>query len=311
LSDEKSSFEYKKKRSRILYLITALIIVVFVAYGLATWFIFRGSQDRLVEKSKEKLIETEAENINSAADYIVELLLPLFTEAMGDMTDEEFAMSVMNQEVIEAQRLMAVEIEKMMEAGLLGLDEIIYVLLPDVLITEPLVILSSDESLIYAWEVPEHLLEGAYEGTTYYYTEEGIPELDLQGKYLITIQYIESDTGSDSVVYTVKNMEEKVAVLDDFFSHEQGNINLVLGLVIFGSIIVVILITFFILSYMIRRRITDPVDELVAAAEQVNVGNLDVEIAVHEGGDFEGLERAFKQMVDSWREYIDKSIGEE
>ena len=309
MSNEKSYS--KSKRSRILYLITALIIVVFIAYGLVSWFIFRGSQDRLVEKSKEKLIESEAENINSAADYIVELLLPLFEETMGGMTDEEFAMSVMNREVIEAQRIMADEIEKMMEAGLLGLDEIIYVILPGTLITEPLVILSSNESLIYAWEVPEYLLEGAYEGTTYFYTEEGIPELGLQGKYLITIEYIENDTGSDSVVYTIKNMEDKVAVISDFFSDEQGKINLIMGLVIFGSIIVIILIAFFVLSYMIRRRITDPVDQLAAAAEQINEGNLDVEIKVHEGGEFEGLERAFKQMVDSWREYIDKSVGEE
>jgi nitrogen fixation/metabolism regulation signal transduction histidine kinase len=84
-----------------------------------------------------------------------------------------------------------------------------------------------------------------------------------------------------------------------------------MGLVIFGSIIVVILITFFVLSYMIRKRITDPVDQLAAAAEQVNEGNLDVEITVHEGGEFEGLERAFKQMVESWQKYIDKSLGEE
>ena len=142
------------------------------------------------------------------------------------------------------------------------------------------------------------------------YTEEGVPELDLQGKYLVTIEYIESDTGSDSVVYTVKNMEEKVAVLDDFFSDEQSNINLIMGLVIFGSIIVIILISFFVLSYMIRRRITEPVDELAAAADQINEGNLDVDIVVHDGGEFEGLERAFKQMVESWREYIDKSVGE-
>ena len=70
-------------------------------------------------------------------------------------------------------------------------------------------------------------------------------------------------------------------------------------------------ISFFVLSYMIRRRITEPVDQLAAAAEQINEGNLDVDIAVHEGGEFEGLERAFKQMVDSWRTYIDKSVGEE
>lgn len=308
MNDKKSSS--KSKRSRILYLITALIIVVFVAFGLVTWFIYRGSQDRLVEKSKEKLIETEAENINSAADYIVELLLPLFEEAMGDMTSEEFAMSVMNREVIEAQRIIAEEIDKMMEAGLLGLDEIIYVLVPEGLITEPLVLLASDESLIYAWEVPEYLLEAVYEGTPYIYTEEGIPELDLQGKYLTTIEGIESEEGPDSAVYTVKNMEEEVAALDDFFSDEQSTLNLIMGLVIFGSILLVILITFFVLSYMIRKRITDPVDELVVAAEQVNEGNLDVDIAVHEGGEFEELERAFKEMVESFRRIIDQSVGE-
>lgn len=311
MNDVKLSPKYKSKRSRILYLITALIIVVFVAYGLVTWFIYRGSQDRLVEKSKDKLIQTEAENINSAANYIVELLLPRFEEAMGDMTSEEFAMSVMNREVIEAQRVVSEEIDKMMEAGLLGLDEIIYVLLPEGLITEPLVLLSSDESLIYTWEVPEHLLEDVYEGKTYFYSEEGIPELDLQGKYLITIEYIESEVGPDSAVFTVKNMEGKVAEIDSFFSDEQGRINLVVGLVIFGSILVVILITFFILSFLICKRITEPIDELAAAAERVNQGDLEVEITVHEGGEFEGLERAFKQMVESFRRIIAKSVGEE
>jgi len=40
-------------------------------------------------------------------------------------------------------------------------------------------------------------------------------------------------------------------------------------------------------------------------------GNLDVDVEVHKGGDFENLERAFKEMVDSIRKYIAKSTGEE
>jgi len=70
-------------------------------------------------------------------------------------------------------------------------------------------------------------------------------------------------------------------------------------------------ISFFVLSYLIRRRITEPIDELAAAAEEVVQGNLEVEVKVHEGGEFEGLERAFKEMVESFRKYIARSTGEE
>ena len=40
-------------------------------------------------------------------------------------------------------------------------------------------------------------------------------------------------------------------------------------------------------------------------------GNLDIDIVVHQGGEFEGLETAFKEMVESFRVYIARSIGED
>ncbi len=43
---------------------------------------------------------------------------------------------------------------------------------------------------------------------------------------------------------------------------------------------------------------------------EVMTGNLDVDVKVHEGGDFEGLEYAFKEMVESFRKYIAKSIDD-
>jgi len=61
----------------------------------------------------------------------------------------------------------------------------------------------------------------------------------------------------------------------------------------------------------IGKRITRPIDELSAAAEEVMEGNLDVEIEVRRGEEFEGLKRAFKDMVESFRRYIAKSVGEE
>jgi nitrogen fixation/metabolism regulation signal transduction histidine kinase len=106
-------------------------------------------------------------------------------------------------------------------------------------------------------------------------------------------------------------MQEKIDSINAFYDSERNSISLTLGLVVLISIIVVALITFFLLNYLIRKRITEPVDELAAAAEQVMQGNLDVEITVHEGGDFEGLERAFREMVESFRKYIARSTGEE
>ncbi len=308
MSEGKSSS--KTKRSRILYLITTLIIVVFVTFGLVTWFIYRGSQNRLIEKSKEKLIESEAENISSALGYLSELILEMLREEVGQRGVPQFMLAIQDRKITDEQLFVSQETDEMMEKGLLGLELMLNVVLPDgVFLTEPLVVVASDESLIYTWEMPDYVMEAIENGETFIYREDGIPELDLSGEQLITIEMTKAET-LDIAVLAIKSMEEKVAGIDDFFSDEQGKINLFMGLVIFGSIIVIILISFFVLSYMIRRRITEPVDELAAAAEQVNEGNLDVEITVHKGGDFEGLERAFKQMVESFRRIIEKSVGE-
>ena len=172
-------------------------------------------------------------------------------------------------------------------------------------------ILASDESLIYNWQVPQYVLEAIDNGDSHIYKEDGIPELGLQGEYLITFNEVIGEGQFDGISISVKSMGEEVDALNAFFSDEQNKINLIMGLVLFGSIILVVLITFFILSYLIRKRITEPVDELALAAEQVNEGNLDVEIEVHEGGEFEGLERAYKEMVEGWRKIMERSIGEE
>ena len=105
------------------------------------------------------------------------------------------------------------------------------------------------------------------------------------------------------------NTPDSIAEIEGFYDQERNRINMVLAGVIGGSILVVFLISFFILSYLIRRRITEPIDELSAAAERVMEGDLDVNITVHEGGDFQGLERAFREMVASFRKMIARSVG--
>jgi nitrogen fixation/metabolism regulation signal transduction histidine kinase len=96
-----------------------------------------------------------------------------------------------------------------------------------------------------------------------------------------------------------------------FYSSEKNRSTAIIAAIVGGSVLLIILITFFVLSSLIRRQITKPIDALAAAAGEVMDGNLDVEVEVHPGGDFEDLERAFKEMVDSIRTYIAKSTGED
>lgn len=51
MADKTVSDRFKRKRSSILFLIMALIIVVFIAFGMVTMLLFRSSQDRLINKT--------------------------------------------------------------------------------------------------------------------------------------------------------------------------------------------------------------------------------------------------------------------
>ncbi len=303
---------FKKKKSGILYMITALIIVVFIAYGLVTMFIFRDSQDQLIDKSIDKILETEMQNLASASSYIAELLLPVFEEKISGATPQELIDALLNKKLTEGQRFIIQEMKRMVESGLFELESVSIVMLPSAFNPEPIVIAASDESLIYEWEVPDEILELIEGGGGYIYREEGFADMGLSGPYAIIADKTISPTSGTAVGYVfVKPMGDKVAAIDAFYNDERNRTNALLWITVIISVLAVVAISFFVLSYLIRRRITEPIDELAAAAEEVMEGNLEVEIAVHESGEFAGLERAFKEMVESFRKYIAKSVGEE
>lgn len=316
-ADTKKAPGTRRGRSKILYQITALLIVVLVASGLVTFFLVRASQNRLIEQSIDKLIETEVEGVYSAYNYIANLLVPTYEEKLRGMPTEELIKALINEEVTEAQTFVNEELQKMIEDGLLGLESVFVVFPPSALNPDPLILATNEVDLIYSWDIPDYIEEGMKEGTPYIWMEEGIPEMDREGKYLIVVGDIEtSDEAAEegqtgATVVAIRPMSEDVAEITDFYNDEKSKLNILLGLVIGGSILIVVLISFFVLRYLIAKQITEPIDELSAAAEEVMQGNLDVEIEVRKGEEFEELKRAFKEMVESFRKYIAKSVGEE
>ena len=300
-----------RSRSRILYQITALVVGVFIVAGIASFFLINSSYDRLIDKSIEKLVQSEAEIISSSFYYVAELQADTLLEAFTSYDIQDLYAAVREKRLSEFQKDMVESINEMVESGLMGLDNMVIMTMGSENMPEPMIIVANDESLVYA-EIPPYILEAIDDGQDYIWREEGIPELGLEGEYLVTLFEFKLPT-SDRSIYLAgtRSMSEEAADIKAFYDNEKKNITLVLVLVIAGGIIFVVLITFFVLRMLIRRNITDPVDELAAAAAEVNQGNLDVDVKVHEGGDFEGLETAFKEMVENWREYIGKATGGE
>jgi HAMP domain-containing protein len=305
--------EFKARRSRILYQVTALVIAVLIISGLVTFFLVRNSQEKLIEESIDKVITTEVENLSNTFDYLISTMVVAQSETLNVQDVMAFSADILAGKITDVQRYAIDQYKTMVDSGFFGTEYIILILPSSGVITEPFIMASNDESLIYNWELPDNIAQAMDEGESYLLLEEGIPELDLEGAQLVIFTHTPSPflPDYDVVNISIIPMQEKIDSINAFYDSERNSISLTLGLVVLVSIIVVALITFFLLNYLIHKRITEPVDELAAAAEQVMQGNLDVEITVHEGGDFEGLERAFREMVESFRKYIARSTGEE
>ncbi len=305
--------EFKSRRSRMLYQVTALIVAVLIISGLVTFFLVRNSQEKLIEKSIDKVITTEVENLSNTFDYLISTMVVAQAEMLNVQDVMAFSADILAGKITDVQRYAIDQYKAMVDSGFFGMEYIILILPSSGLITEPFIMAANDESLIYNWELPDYMAQAMNEGESYLLLEEGLPELGLEDAQLVIFTHTPSPFIPDYDVVNVSiiPMQERIDSINAFYDSERNSVSLTLGLVVLISIFAVVLITFFLLSYLIRKRITEPVDELAAAAEQVMQGNLDVEITVHEGGDFEGLERAFREMVLSFRKYIAKATGEE
>ncbi len=315
----------RRRQVGILWEITVLLVAVFLVYGLLTYAVFTASGNRLIDKSIEKLKQTEAENISSSFDYIIELNSAAMMSKSDSYDSQKLVNSLLNHEMSQIQIDVNNELRKMFEMNMLGITGFLFILNKSALTLEPTVFASSDESLIWNWEVPEYLNAAVDERQSYIWMENGIPELGLEGEYLIVIKQLDSSQmdivkqlgaesyGISTSFIGIKPMHDEIAAINDFYNDDKKTTNLLLLVMVLVSILIIALITFAILSHLIRTRITQPIQELSSAAEQVMEGDLDVHITIRVGEEFESLKRAFQSMVDEWGKLMTRSLqqGEE
>ncbi|MBN2169197.1 MAG: HAMP domain-containing protein [Actinobacteria bacterium] len=306
---ENAEKSQKRKGSRILLQITLIVLVVFViSSGLSLFFYIRSTRE-LSNKSKDKVIETEAENLSSGFEFVTKMvgreMMERFEESVE--TQADYTNAIMTKAPTPSMLETNQVLKDLADEGLLGVETLFVVLeaMPPT-VSEPLIIEASDENLFFEG-VPQSMMDIIESGEPYGYLEDGVAEWDLEGDQLF-VYYSVGDELTQGVVKMyaagVKSLEEDFAEINDYYNKETKKINVLMGIIILSSLVVLVLITFFIFSYLIHTRITKPIEELSDAAEHVREGDLDVEVPVTKGEEFENLKQVFNEMLDSIRKLM-------
>jgi HAMP domain-containing protein len=313
-ADEVNSGRFQSRRSRVLWEITILVVVVYVVGGLAAFLISMTSYNRLCRESTEKLIEEEANTISSSYDYLAktEMEMILANYGVENINLAAFYAKVSAADKNDLDPLQAYlmqEFEEMRAGGLLNL-RYIFMFIPDPISQDLIVFASNAQGFLYT-QFSDQINNAVMSGESWILLEEGMPALGLEGAQLVTFSKIPSPV-QEGVMLTfmgITPMQDDIDEINQFYADEKKTTMISYISITLISLVAIIVVTFFGLRLMIRKRITEPIDILSAKAGEVMEGNLDVYVMVHKGGEFEGLESAFKEMVESMRTFIDKSTG--
>ncbi|MBN2025245.1 MAG: HAMP domain-containing protein [Actinobacteria bacterium] len=300
----------EKKGSKTLYQITILIVIVYVAAGLAAYFVYNRSQDRLIDNSRDKLIQIGVESVSANTSFVLDFLVFLNQEQLQDLDVISLNQAIAEGRLTPGQERLDEQLAGMVAADFMGLEGVVLFSSPggDGVNT---VIAASDPDLVYAWEVPGEFGEAAAAHAGYLLTDNGVPGLGPGGQSLVVVgEATINDAGLRAGYLAVKPVAGEFAAINAFFDEKKsdGSRNLALMMVI--SVVAASLLTFIFITILIRRRITRPIDELSSAAKQVMEGDLDVETPVRRGDEFEGLERSFNTMVKSLSRILSLPLAE-
>ncbi|MBN1288304.1 MAG: HAMP domain-containing protein [Actinobacteria bacterium] len=158
------------------------------------------------------------------------------------------------------------------------------------------------------------------ENETYRLFPDGFKEMNIDEPCLVNLFRFSTDmvapgsslSSSMADLWSVQYipMGKETADLDSYYSEKKNSLLKTIGIVIWSSVLLMIIITILSFRYLLRKNITGPIDDLTEIIREVAAGNLDAQVGIRPGEDLEGLKRAFTEMINSLKRLIDRSSGE-
>ncbi|MBN2076164.1 MAG: HAMP domain-containing protein [Dehalococcoidales bacterium] len=319
-----------RTRSILLMQITVIVIAIFMITMVISLLFVNGSERNLADKSKQKLIESEAKQICLSHEYISNMILKLMgyqdlgsADHAKTQVYQEMLQAISNNEVTQTQVDLSNIQKEMTDMGLLGITVTIMSTPTNLLGETGIYVMLSNIEEYLSKEIPSELIDLAEmndsenepyrarvdENNSYMLVEDGISEIGLNGDYLVTC-YLFDVSGIVYYFYDFKPMSTQIQAIDDYYRNENRKTIIILAIVLGCSIVVLILITFIVFDYLIKKRITKPIEELEEAAFRVMDGDLDFKVPMNEGEEFSSLKKTFNDMIEIIRDIISKAAGD-
>ena len=290
---------------------TAFLVILFIISGVVIFFSYRDSQNRQIRESVDARLTTYNKNVADSYEFMNRLLRALTLVSYPGVGNLETVNAFLEKQPTPVQSFLNGQLKTTVDAKMFGAEVGMAMIVPSSSQQQAVVVASSDEGLIYNWQAPDYLLQAIRDGEPYIYLPNGMSELGLGDETLVLLKMGES-AGSDFPLTFVRVVSDhdQLAAINIFYDQQRKDAGIALGLIILVSMIVLSLLSYLGLAYLIRKRINKPIDELAAAAEEVVGGNLDVEIEVRKGEEFEGLKYAFKELLGTFNAALSGSVGE-
>lgn len=311
------------RKSCVLTRTTAFLVIFLLPCGAALIIYYWRSQDRQMRRSIGETVQFEVDNLTAAYDFyrgkvVGQVYLDLYKTQLAQDPDFMSKMAGLCVEYYRDRRhtpdqeFFDKEFADIVKEGFLGMKYLFTMVMPSDTVSELFVSSSSsEESVVYNWEAPPSILQAVEAGARARYLPGGFPELgmDADSFLYLRVESFES-LNSEYAIVLVSDIHERVTAIEGFYREEGNHAILVFGIIMLVAMMFLSLISYFFLRYMIHKHITEPIDYLSSAAEEIMQGNLEVDIEVQKGEDFEGLKRAFREMVVAFRDMITRSTKE-
>ncbi|MBN1288303.1 MAG: HAMP domain-containing protein [Actinobacteria bacterium] len=313
MSEKAQKEGYRRKaRLKTSFQVAIIVLIIFLLSSAAILLTFHKSVNELTEQSKEKVIDSIARISLSTNEFRSNLLRDAQARDGVFITSPQFfenlRKSVQSETETEGQKSTSKLLASDFSGGSINIRVMCYAIPSES--GCPVIVISNDDQYLFK-EIPpelESMVDQDADG--YEFIDNGIPEMGLEGSYLVTYSKYQGEEPHDYLwQINFISMGEVIDGMNSFYAKENRRVYTILGLVGGLSALGLILVSFIVMGYLVNKRISRPIAELSDAAVEVMEGDLDVQVPIKPHEEFSELKSAFNSLVSSLSRILTKSLS--